>query len=289
MTKIAYQFGGQGAIVDPIPSKLKRIVTSATFLLGAFMLTQLIVQLYIYTFTTLLGYETQFGYHWVVAKPFAWDMWGNVRVVMIYAMPPIICLVLAYITQFVFINYSSVATRSKLFFLWLQTCLINLLLTQLFILPVGSKGSLTGFYQTFSIVATWFRVEGVYFLPVTILAAVLAVLWGIFIAPQLQTFSFSARLIQTKSGKDAMSRQVYVFPLLLAAPFIILFSNQYSFFVHVISVALMGLIYVGVIIRHRTDASVVMCSKEDFLNALNWKEIVAVMALWAVIIVFFNR
>ncbi|MCS6933664.1 MAG: hypothetical protein NZM35_00755 [Chitinophagales bacterium] len=286
---ITFPFRNESVVADPVPNKLRRIVTSAVLLLAANIITQLAIQIYIYIFTTALGYDTTFGYHWVVAKPFAWDMWGSVRVVAIYGMPPIFCLIGAYIVQFVFINYSATATRKKLFYIWLQTCMVNTFLVQVFILPAGTKGGLTGFYQTFSIVATWFRAEGYYFIPLSFAAAIAAIGWGIFIAPQLHTYSFSSRLIQTREGKDAITRQVFLFPVMIAAPFIALFSNQYSFFVHVLFVAFLALMYIGVIIRHRTDHSVVLCTKEDFLNRISWIEIAITAVIWITVILLFNK
>ncbi len=288
MPNSAYKFEG-ASIKDALVNKLKRVLTSAVLLLAAFMVTKLLVQGYILVVSGLLGYDTTFGYHWVVVKPFEYKYWGNIRVVLIYAMPPLLCLIAAYVIQFLVISKTAAASVSKMFFFWLQTCLVNFFLAQLFILPVGVKGSMTGLYQTFSIVATWFGSTGSVFIPATVLAGAVSILWGLMTAPVMQSFSFSARMISHTRGKDAIVRQVYLFPLIIASPFIAFFSSQYSFLVHVISLTLLALVFVGTIIRHRTDISVVLCSREDVLNIWPWREFLITAAMWAVMIVLFNR
>lgn len=288
MANSAYQFEGS-FIHDALVNKLKRVLTSAVLLLAAYMTTKLLVQGYIFVVSWLLGYDTAFGYHWVVVKPFEYMYWGSIRVVLIYAVPPLLCLAATYVVQFLVISKTAAASVKKMYFFWLQTCMINFLLTQLFIMPVGVSGAMTGLYQTLSIVATWFGATGSIFIPATVIAGAGAILWGLMTAPVMQSFSFSARMISYTKGKDAIVRQVFLFPLIIASPFIAFFSNQYSFLAHVISLALLALVFIGTILRHRTDTSVVLCSREDVLNIWPWREFLITAAMWAVVIVLFNK
>ncbi len=274
---------------DSLLKKLKRVLSSAAMLLSAYALVQLLVQAYIFCVSFLLGYTVKFGYHWVSVKPYEYEYWGSNRVLMIYVIPPVLCLIAAYAIQFIKLGKDGSVSRIRLFWFWLHTCFINLFLTQLFIMPVGINGGLTGLYQTFSIVASWFRMDPTFFIPATVIAGSLAIVWGLLSSPQMLRFSFSARLITTLSGKDAIVRQVYLFPIVLAAPVIAVVSNQYSFLMHLVSIMLLILPVLGTIIRHRTDAGAVMCSKEDVLNQWPVAELLMAAVIWSAIVVLFNH
>ncbi|MBK8659995.1 MAG: hypothetical protein IPN22_14290 [Bacteroidetes bacterium] len=278
-----------GRVNDSLVNKLKRIVSSATMLLTAYALVQLLVQACIFCVSLLLGYTVKFGYHWVMVKPYEYEYWGNIRVMLIYLLPPILCLIGAYAIQFTRLGKDGSVLRIRMFWFWLHACFINVFLTQLFIMPVGINGGLTGLYQTFSIVASWFRMNPTLFVPATVIAGSLAIVWGLLSSPQLLKFSFSARLITSLSGKDAIVRQVYLFPIILAAPVIAVVSNQYSFLMHLVSIMLLILPVLGTIIRHRTDAGVVMCSREDVLNQWPVAELLMAAVIWAAVILLFNH
>jgi hypothetical protein len=279
----------QAKVSDTLLNKLKRILSSAMMLLAAYALVQLLVQAYIYIVSFLLGYTVKFGYHWVSVKPYEYEYWGNMRVFLIYVVPPVLCLIAAYAIQFLQLNKMGGVTRMRIFWFWLHTCLVNVFLTQLFIMPVGINGGLTGLYQTFSIAASWFRMDPTFFIPATVVSGSLAIVWGLLMSPKVLKFSFSARLISSLQGKDAIVRQVYLFPVIVAAPVIAVVSNQYSFLMHIVSLMLLILPVLGTIIRHRTDSGVVMCSREDVLNAWPVAELLMAAIIWAAVIVLFNH
>ncbi len=279
----------QAKVSDTLLNKLKRVLSSAMMLLAAYALVQLLVQAYIYIVSFLLGYTVKFGYHWVSVKPYEYEYWGNMRVFLIYVIPPVLCLIAAYAIQFLQLNKMGGVTRMRIFWFWLHTCLVNVFLTQLFIMPVGINGGLTGLYQTFSIAASWFRMDPTFFIPATVVSGSLAIVWGLLMSPKVLKFSFSARLISSLQGKDAIVRQVYLFPVIVAAPVIAVVSNQYSFLMHIVSLMLLILPVLGTIIRHRTDSGVVMCSREDVLNAWPVAEFLMAAIIWAAVIVLFNH
>jgi hypothetical protein len=279
----------QAKVSDTLLNKLKRVLSSAMMLLASYALVQLLVQAYIYIVSFLLGYTVKFGYHWVMVKPYEYQYWGSNRVLLIYVIPPVLCLIAAYAVQFLQLNKEGGVTRMRMFWFWMHTCFINVFLTQLFIMPVGINGGLTGLYQTFSIVASWFRMDPTFFIPATVVAGSLAIFWGVMTSPKLLKFSFSARLISSLQGKDAIVRQVYLFPVIVAAPVIAVVSNQYSFLMHIVSLMLLILPVLGTIIRHRTDSGVVMCSREDVLNAWPVAELLMAAIIWAAVIVLFNH
>jgi hypothetical protein len=125
----------QAKVSDTLLNKLKRVLSSAMMLLASYALVQLLVQAYIYIVSFLLGYTVKFGYHWVMVKPYEYQYWGSNRVLLIYVIPPVLCLIAAYAVQFLQLNKEGGVTRMRMFWFWMHTCFINVFLTQLFIMP----------------------------------------------------------------------------------------------------------------------------------------------------------
>lgn len=271
-------------IPDKGINKIKRILSSFFILLCAYVTANMFVQLYVAITGLLWGYDVKFSYHWVEVRPFGYEYWGNIRVVSMYAMPPVLCAVFVYILHWLFFAREKAASRYRMFILWLQVCFANVFLTQVFILPLGTKGQIVGLYQTLSIVTTWFRIPPAVLIPTMIIAGGLSIMAGFYWAPKFHSFSFSARLIQTLGGKSQIIRQLFLYPLILATPVIVVFSNPFSFLAHVASVLTLLLCYVGTFIRHRIDSSVVLCNKEDVMN--KWPILEGSIAISLILIIY---
>ena len=277
-------------VKDSRLNKFRRIIMSGFMLLTAYLLANMLHQLIVGALCMLLGYDTHIGFHYVTAAPYEYRFWNGSRVLFIYFTPPFICLGLSYVIQFTILQKAETINRLRLFFFWVQMSLINVFLTQLLIIPLGtSPRYATGFYQTFSIVATWFKIPAGFFIVTTIIAATLAIVVGYLAAPEIQRYSFSSRLVQTQDGKNKIAAQVYLLPVLMAVPAIIWFSNTWSFLVHVVLISLFILPWLGIYIRHRKDMSIVRCSKADVLNHWPIVEALITIVVWALAVFFFDR
>lgn len=277
------------SLTDSILNKVKRAVTSIMMLLLAFAIANMTHQLVLGLLCKAFGYTTKIGLHYVSAAPHEYIYWSSLRVLVIYGFPPVFCLVLAFFINRFLLSNDNYVQAPRMFFYWLQTCFTMLFAVQLFIMPFGTSPHFaTGFYQTFSIIATWFHVPAAFLVVFTFISAILALAWGFFTASEIQRFSFSSKALKTFSGRNAIVMQVYLLPAFVAVPFIILFSNTWSFMVHGIYTIMFLLPAIGMYIRHRVDMRMVRCNKEDVLNRWPVIELGMAAAAWGVIFLFFN-
>lgn len=277
-------------IPDKGINRFKRILSSCFMFLSAYVIANMTHHLFLGLFSWMLGYDTKLGFHYVSSSPYEYERWSGPRVLFMYATTPFICLIFAYLIYWLVLQNTETINRLRLFFFWLQACFINVFITQLFIIPMGSSPRFaTGFYQTFAIVATWFKLPSAVFIVTTLIAAVLAIIWGYVMAPEIQRYSFSSRLVQTNSGKNKIALQVYLLPVLLGMPAVIWFSNTMSFLLHVLLLSLFFLPWLGIFIRHRMDMGIVRCNKADVLNRWPLAELTIMLVLWTLTVIFFDK
>lgn len=270
-------------------NKIKRVLSSCLLLLSGYVVATLMHQLVLGLLCIAFGYQTGISFHYVTAAPYDYASWSTARVLIIYASPPLFCIAMGYALYFLGLQSTVAVNRMRLLFFWLHAGFVTVFLTQLLIIPMGTAPRYpTGFYQTFAIIATWLHLPAEIFIAATVLAMLLAILWGYLMAPELQRYAFSSRWMQTLSGKLQMAQQVYLYPVLLAIPFIIWFSNVKSFLPHVLLVFLLLLPWLGILIRYRRDMGLVRCNRADVLNRWPVVELALTLAVWTGAMVFFG-
>ncbi len=277
-------------IPDSRLNKFRRVLTSCFMFLSAYIVANLVHHLFLGLLSWIIGYETTVGFHTVSSAPYDYAHWSSLRVLFLYATTPFVCLIAAYIIYMLVLNNTEIISSSRAFFFWLHACFVNVFLTQLFIIPMGTNPRYAnGFYRSFAIVTTWFHLPGEVFVVATVLAGLLAILWGYMMAPEIQRYSFSSRLVQTMGGKNKVAIQVYLLPILLGMPAIVWFSNSLSFLLHVLLLSLFFLPWLGIFIRHRMDMSIVRCNKEDVLNHWPILEGVLMAVVWTLAVILFDK
>ena len=79
---------------EELRNNLKRIGTSTLMFTVAFILSNLILHIFIASLAASFNYETQFTYNRVIL-PFNFHVWSLARVTIVHFISPAICLLLA--------------------------------------------------------------------------------------------------------------------------------------------------------------------------------------------------
>ena len=273
------------SIHDPLINKTKRVITSSVFFMLAYLLANMLHQGMVGLFSIMLGYTAEVSLHYVVIKPFETVYWNTFSVLFIFGTPPILCVWLGYTVRYFLLSNKKDIYSLRLFFYWLQVCLYMIFIGQLFILPIGtSPQTSTGLYQTFSIISTWFSIPFPFLAVALVLALVAAIALGFFISNEVLRYSFSSKLIQTARGKYSIALQVYILPLFVATPIVVLLGNSMSYLLYILTMPLFMLPVVGMFVRYKMDMTSVRCNKVDVLNTLPVVAIIFTIASWVIVL-----
>jgi hypothetical protein len=274
---------------DSIANKLRRIITSASLLVVAYILSNFLLQILIGGVGLLLKYTIKFSYNKVTVRPLDYHFWSRTHVVMVYFFPPVICFALGLFIYNILRIRSNWSTTGRLFFFWASTCLVNMILAHALISPLGSPSDrANGLYQTFAVVGAFLWINPAIMVMMAIGSLIVSLGFGMIIRQEVLRYSFSNKLIQTKKGMDSVVVQVYIFPVMFASIPIILLSAQISFFTTVMQLANLAVISIGIFLMNSIGIAGVRCNKEDVLNHVPFVELAICSAVWLSIFMFFK-
>ena len=123
---------------DGLGNKLKRIVTSSALFVIAFILSNLLLQTLIAEISRGFKYTVKFSYNIVTVLPWDYHYWSRARILLIYLISPVLCLIIGlFIYNFLRV-YSNWANVVRLFLFWFAVVLVNMVLAQILISPLGT-------------------------------------------------------------------------------------------------------------------------------------------------------
>lgn len=271
---------------DPFFNKVKRVVTSATLLILAYLLVFLLQQFITGGLCFLFGYHPKITFNDIGNLPFEYTYWSFLRVLVIFSASPVICLLLAFLALDIFHQQSGRGSLSRFFFLWLAVCCINIFLGFLLLSPLGVDQYYSGLYVGFSIVGTWTRMGLIVTSPLSLASAAVSIFAGYFLFESIMKFSFSSRLLQTSNGQRSIIIQLYLLPVLVAVPVLISLTTFKSMLLHSTLALNLLLISMGLFIGVRRTAQNMLVFKQDVLNTFPLVWLLLTMAVYALIWIF---
>lgn len=254
----------------------------------AYILTNVLLQGLIIIFSKSFKYTLKVTYSHVTVLPHDIHYWSLPRVVVIYFIPNIFCLILGIIIFNLLVSENQIVNRFRLFLFWFALCLVNTFFAHLLFSPFGIGGKSMTFYQSFAIVGSWMGFNPGIMSGLAVLAIIAGILWGVAICKEVLRFSFSSKLIATQKGKHIIVLQFVIVPMIISfIPMIALFQFNYIPLASFSFISMLFIIF-GMLVRNTTNWTVVRCNREDVLNHFPIIELIVCVPLWLVIFIYFK-
>lgn len=220
-------------VKDSFAGRIKRIITSAVLLLVAYIIAFLLHQYMTGLLCIAYGYEPVISYNFIDNLPDDYRQWTLWRITIIFSSGPLLCLILGIFFLDFFNSLTGRGTLLRFFVLWCAICFLNLFLSFLLVSPIAVENYSSNLYTGFSIVGAWWRMGRLLMMPMAFIALTGSILIGYLTSSMFVKFSFSKTLIDTFKGRRNILFQLYVAPILVAAPVILWLSSDKSYLVHV--------------------------------------------------------
>ena len=253
-------------VPDPVVNRVKRVLTSATLFIAAYIPVFLLQQFITGGLCLIFGYNPKITYNDIGNLPFEYTSWSFLRVLIIFSSGPVICLLIGIFLIDFFNQLRGKRSLFRFFILWMATCCLNLFLGFILFSPLGIEQYHSGLYVGFSIVGTWTRMGFIVTSPLALASAAASMLVGYFLFSNIIKFSFSSRLLQTPSGQRKIIVQFFIMPVLLAAPLLIALTTFKSVLLHVALLFNMLLMGMGLFINVGSISRDITVQKNDVLN-----------------------
>ncbi|GIV33840.1 MAG: hypothetical protein KatS3mg031_1375 [Chitinophagales bacterium] len=250
--------------------QLRRALTSAALLIPAYIIAYALQQYVTGVLCLLFGYEPIINYNRLDNLPFDYRQWSVMRVTLIFSAGPLACFIAGLFFLDLFNSLKGQIHLSRLFVLWLGICNLNVFLGFLLFSPFGVGQYHSPLYQGFAIVGTWWRLNTLLMTPLAALSGGASLLVGHKIVPAFLKFSFSYSFIHGSGGRRKMLLQLYLVPLAMAIPALLLLPDKNSFAVHAALLMNLLLIGVGAFIQSGMRVQDTRVSGADVLNTFPW-------------------
>ena len=269
---------------DSMLNKLKRITTSAMLFIIAFVLSRVALQSMIAGISKLLDYQVRLTYNRVYVLPSDWHKWNRLRVFGIYVFPQLVCLSVGLVI-FSLIAHSTSTTIKlyRVFLFWLSICLVNTFLSHLFFAPFGTGDFSSGYYQTFSIMASWMYIKPMSMSVFSTFSIIAAILWGLVVCNEVLRYSYSSSLIKTKKGQRAIVVQTFLLPVLLGFLPCMFLSKEFYLFPNLMMFMPLIFFWIGMMSKTTTDFAPIKGGKKDVLNHLPVIESIFAGGIWVAV------
>ncbi|MDB5281946.1 MAG: hypothetical protein JWO06_1021 [Bacteroidota bacterium] len=273
---------------DSYINQARRVLTSTITFIVAFILSNVFLQSLIIIFSKSFKYKLKITYSHIEVLPHDIHFWSLARVIVIYFIPTMFCLVLGLMIFNLLVSNTNTVNRGRLFFFWFGMCLINIFLSHLLFAPFGIGARSVAYYQAFAIVGSWVGFNPAAMGVFAIGAIFIGILWGVVTSKEVLRFSFSSKYAATLSGKNSIIFQIAFLPVILGfIPCMLLCNITY---IPAMAFAFLSMILVafGMFVRNTNDWSIVRCNKNDVLNLIPVTEIVVLLFLWITVYQFFR-
>ena len=275
---------------DKFGNKLKRIVTSSALFVIAFILSNLLLQTLIAEISRGFKYTVKFSYNVVTVLPWDYHYWSRARILLIYLISPILCLIIGLVIYNFLRTYSNWANVFRLFLFWFALVLVNMVLAQILISPLGTPDNRNnGLYQTFAVVGAWLWINPAIMVMAAIVSLVTSLLSGLVIRNEVMRYSFSRTLINNKKGMDSVVIQVYILPVLVGILPIMSLCTPFNFFPTLMEIVNLAIISIGIFMMNSIGQTEVRCNKDDVLNHFPFFETGICALIWMGVYFFLKR
>jgi hypothetical protein len=254
---------------DALLNKIKRVFTSATLFLVTFFIVHITFILVTALLCKMLGYKPIPTYNGIDRLPTEYKNWSTPRVFLIF-MGGMLWVFLLGVSLLRVYNKQKGKEIEKLFVLWLILNCIVYFLYLIIISPLGVDNNPSGFFRGPAVVATWLRISPIIMAFFSILAVAGCVFYGYYTGYEFLKFSYSNRLIQKSSGKNHITMQYFISPVILGSIPIMAFANRITILAYLTYTVCLLAVGAGMIIKNINDITTVKCVKSDVLNRLPW-------------------
>ncbi len=258
---------GKIDVPDPFLNQLKRVLTSSILIIPAYIIAYLTQQYIIGAACMIFGYDPSIDYNHIQNLPFDYREWSFIRVTLIFSSGPLLCFIIGLFFLDFFNSLRGRDALYRTFVLWLGICYVNILFGFLLFSPVGVSEFNSVFYKGFSIVGTWWRMNGILMIPIALIGIAATIITGYLLFDKFLKFSFSHRLIYFLSGRRKIIVQFFLLPLLVAAPVLLSLSDSKVIPIHAMLLLNLMIMGIGMYFSADTLEQDTKVSGNDVLNA----------------------
>lgn len=241
----------QNAGFIPVNTK-SRLVTSLCYAMLMFMSVVLFHQGLIALLSVKLGYTTHFSFAKVDSMPYENQYWGTYRVLIMYAAPPLVLLIItALVVSRMYMHTKRKIDKWYSLSYWWVVSSILYVSTQATVPLIAYSFGKDDMYQGIPVLFNWFYVPNAIRFGIAILAIVLNVLFGFLFFQFTIQFSPSRGSVFNHKKQTETVKLYYVYPLLACIPLAVFLSlpKLPSFFIVYL---ILGMLWVpGLVIRGR--------------------------------------
>ncbi len=255
-------------VKDSFGGRVKRILSSAVLLIVAYITVFLLHQYLTGLLCTAYGYNPVISYNHIDNLPMDYREWTLWRITIIFSSGPLVCLILGIFFLDFFYSMSGSGTLLRCFVLWCSICFLNLFLSFLLVSPIAVENYSSNLYTGFSIVGAWWRLGKILMIPFSFVAMTGSIMAGYMTSDMFMKFSFSKTLIDTFKGRRNILFQLYVAPILVAAPVVLWLSNDKSYLVHVSHLINLLLMTIGMFMGAESLSGTARVFGKDVLNTI---------------------
>lgn len=275
---------------EGLSSTFSRIFNSLLIFLITFSLANIFHQLVLGACSKFFSYETVIGFGNVHSYPTDNHAWSTPRVLFIYTMPLILCVLLTLIVFYRFF-VSRIPKRDiiSFFAFWMVINLLLVMTTYMSIAPLGEMNH-KYLYQDLSVIGSWFGIGSDVLLIFSGLGVIINLLFGSILAKELLRFAYLGRWQDRQSGRFYLFRTYFLFPLILGVPSTLFFSYPDSTFFHIF-MAMHAFLFVPAIYFNykNTDPVDVDMADSDFIGKPKILLPIIFIFLVLVVRIFFTR
>jgi hypothetical protein len=197
-----------------------------------------------------LGYKIYTTFTKVNLTPIETQYWSLLRVIFVHGLPMVAFLILAIIlairlehNEYNFNKSDSGRYDGKslaqLFLFWSAICAFNITITQVLVMPLGIiDPARNQLFQDASVIALWFYMPPAAILTVSLFTLVIELIFGFYFGRHfVDKLSYSRRKLSKSGGRLEMVVLLYVLPLVMLFPFVILLTYPHSPVLHLAQTA----------------------------------------------------
>lgn len=272
-------------IDEPVINVLRRSLSSALLLFIALVAATLLYECSEAISLLALKYWVKFRFS-EVRTVADYRKWNLLRVVVVYMAGPFMCMLMVVFSNTLYHRWQKMVHQSKLFFLWLLICCLNMVTTNMIEAPIGRESTSYPFYRSFAIIGAWMHMQSGPLMALLVIGLVINFFAGYFFSYRFLEFSNSSKLIHHRTGKVYVYFQVFILPVFFAAALYLPLGGSFNVLHFAIVMVSLLTFSLGFFVRSITDMSIVVCNKSDVLN--KFSVIPAVITVVAWLIIFFT-
>jgi|JI10StandDraft_1071094.scaffolds.fasta_scaffold24052_5 hypothetical protein len=215
-------------VVDNRPRKGVVVIYSFLVATLCFIAVVFGYQLFVGILSYFLGYETHFYFGRVVSQPFSDQYWSTNRVLVMYAIPPLVFLAMPILILAKLLPKKKDINLFEFYLFWLVVFMVFFVTTQMAVAPISVYYRDSQLYQGLPVLIYWFRLPMMSSLLFSVLALIINLLFGYFIYPLLLKLAHTDYCSESRPWKGKVVRLYFVFPLLLLFFVALILGYMYS-------------------------------------------------------------